>query len=91
MKSARQLMSNFRSLVKAKGWSVDELYDLLKHGAMALCQPSYSAVAKWMSGDRVASGDHLLAILEFTQTHSANGIAKKRQSSKSAKPKTKRK
>ncbi len=90
MTTAHQLMSNFRSLVKAKGWSVDELFDLLKHGAMAHCQPSYSSVAKWMSGDREASGDHLLAIWEFTQTHSnKNGSRERCQSNRKVKPKTK--
>ncbi len=74
MDASHQLMKQFRTLVQAKGWSVDELYDLLRHGAMFHCQPSHSSVAKWMSGDRVASGAHLLAILEFTQTHSQNGI-----------------
>lgn len=83
-------MSNFRSLVKSKGFTIDEIYDLLKHGAMALCQPSYSAVAKWVSGERVASGDHLLALLEFTQTHSKNGIKKDRQSKTSVKTKKKK-
>lgn len=82
-------MSSFRSLVKSKGFTVDEIYDLLKHGAMALCQPSYSAVAKWVAGERIASGDHLLALLEFTQTHSQNGI-KKRQSKPSVKTKKKK-
>lgn len=68
-------MTKFQSLVKAKGWSVDEVYDLLRHGAMFHCQPSNSCVAKWISGDRIPNSVHTLALLEFIQTHSQNGIS----------------
>lgn len=78
MDAAQKLMSQFRSLVKAKGWTVDELHDILVRGAMHHCQPSPSAVAKWMSGDRLPNTVHTLAILEFIQTHPKDGIQKKK-------------
>lgn len=86
MDAAEKLMSQFRSLVQTKGWTVDELHELLKFGAMFHCPPSHSSVAKWVSGDRIASGAHLLAILEFVQTHSQNGIKKSVSSAKQTKP-----
>lgn len=64
------LASQFRSLVKAKGWTVDEVRDLLRSGALSHDPPCYATVANWCSGNKHPSGSRVLPLLTFIRTHS---------------------
>jgi hypothetical protein len=69
--SAPQVMARFRSLVKARGWKSEELWDLLRSGFMSHCPPSYSTVARWLSCKRsLPNGERLLCLVEFLRDHS---------------------
>lgn len=64
------LMSQFRSLVKARGWTVDEVRDLLRAGVLAHDPPCYATVANWCHGNKYPSGSRVLPLLTFIKTHS---------------------
>lgn len=55
-------------LRQRKGWSWEEVRDLLAHGVLASDPPKLASLYQWSQGT-VPRGDRLVAIQDFIRTH----------------------
>lgn len=68
-------MDKFRALVKAKGWTMEELRDLLRDGVMSDDPPSLGAVRKWVLHLSDPRASKIPAIETFIATFARRGLA----------------
>lgn len=62
-------MKQFISLVKAKGWTMEALRDLLVAGVMAQCPPSLASVRKWVKAEAEPRAYRVAQLRTFIATH----------------------
>jgi hypothetical protein len=69
-------MDAFRALVKKKGWTIEEVRDLLRDGVMSYDPPSFGSVRNWIANASDPRAPRLVAIETFNSTFSPKGNPK---------------